>query len=85
MSSSWHITYESLVIVSAAEQPKRRLPSIQKCESLRSCHLGDFFFLNFFPGPAPGGAGGCDEPALHLQVLLLLDQHPPALAAATLG
>lgn len=30
MSSSWHITYDILVIVSAAEQPARRSLSIQK-------------------------------------------------------
>jgi len=42
MSSSWHITCDAPVIVSAAEQPERRLLSILKCRSHRFCHVGGF-------------------------------------------
>lgn len=50
MSSSWHITYDILVIVSAAEQPARRSLSIQKWKVSDPAILGDF------AGPAPGPA-----------------------------
>lgn len=42
MSSSWHITCDIPVIVSAAEQPETRLLSILKCNSHKFCHVGNF-------------------------------------------
>jgi len=56
MSSSWRITDDILVIVSAAEQPRRRLPTIQKCE--KSLILPFWWF--FWSGTQPCVAGGCD-------------------------